>query len=91
MPARRRLPNTVEIKQDFQRFLSARIADDGLSQREAADHFGMPRSYISRVQNGRTKGVSFESLFRMMTLVGFDISISVSEVNRKGVVAFINS
>ena len=53
------------------------IADQGMTQKEAADFFGMSRSKMTALRNGRLKGFTIDLLFSLLGQLDHHIEIRV--------------
>jgi len=73
------LPNAgeLEAKADLALEISRAIADQGLTQAEAADVLGIDQPKVSALVRGRLSGFSMERLYRYLNALGKDIEIVV--------------
>ena len=55
------------------------IRSKGWTQKEAAIHVGLKQPDISNIMNARLAGISFERLLGVLTRLGFDIELRVSQ------------
>ena len=54
----------------------------GITQVELAERLGKTQSWIAKVENGiGTKNVSFEVLFRILSILGYDYKITTRKVS----------
>ena len=54
------------------------IADQGMTQKEAADFLGLSRSKMTTLRNGRLKNVTIDCLFSLLGKLDYHIEIRVS-------------
>ncbi|SRR5258708_6156855 len=66
------------LRQALAQEISSFITAKNLSQYQAADILGISQPKVSALVAGKLAGFSFSRLFRFITLLGKDITISVS-------------
>ena len=54
------------------------IADQGMTQKQAADFLGLSRSKMTNLRNGRLKNLTIDHLFSLLGKLDYNIEIRVS-------------
>lgn len=73
----------LAMKTDLASDLRKFIARQKLTQKKAAEFFGVPRPKISHIQNNRLQGISIEYLVRMLAKTGGKLSYSFRQPSRE--------
>ena len=66
------------------------IADQGMTQKEAADFLGMSRSKMTALRNGRLKGFTIDRLFSLLGKLDYHIEIRVGPKSDRNTQETIN-
>ena len=75
-------PETHLLKAGLVRRIGEIIADNGLTQTEAAERMGLSQPDVSRLTRGQFRDVSVERLMRMLTRLGCEVEIVLREPGR---------
>jgi predicted XRE-type DNA-binding protein len=76
-------PEEALVKARLAQVISESIKARGMTQIEAAELLGIDQPKVSRLVRGQLAGFSIDRLFRLVTLLGSDIEITVIERTRK--------
>jgi predicted XRE-type DNA-binding protein len=76
-------PEEALVKARLAQVISEAIKARGMTQVEAAELLGIDQPKVSRLVRGQLAGFSIDRLFRLVTLLGSDIEITVIERCRK--------
>jgi predicted XRE-type DNA-binding protein len=76
-------PEEALVKARLAQVISEAIKTRGMTQVEAAELLGIDQPKVSRLVRGQLAGFSIDRLFRLVTLLGSDIEITVIERCRK--------
>jgi len=76
-------PEEALVKARLAQVISEAIKTRGMTQVEAAELLGIDQPKVSRLVRGELAGFSIDRLFRLVTLLGSDIEITVIERCRK--------
>ena len=76
-------PEEALVKARLAQVISEAITARGMTQVEAAELLGIDQPKVSRLVRGQLAGFSIDRLFRLVTLLGSDIEITVIERYRK--------
>jgi predicted XRE-type DNA-binding protein len=76
-------PEEALVKARLAQVISEAIKARGMTQVEAAELLGIDQPKVSRLVRGQLAGFSIDRLFRLVTLLGSDIEITVVERRRK--------
>ena len=60
------------------------IADQGMTQKQAADFLGLSRSKMTNLRNGRLKNLTIDHLFSLLGKLDYHIEIRVSPKSNRG-------
>jgi predicted XRE-type DNA-binding protein len=75
--------DAVYVKARLAQVISEAIKARGMTQVEAVELLGIDQPKVSRLVRGQLAGFSIDRLFRLVTLLGSDIEITVIERSRK--------
>ena len=73
-------------KADLARLISTLIAEEGLTQRQAADLLGVDQPKVSALIRGQLTGFSMERLLRFALALGFDVDVTLHRHGAPGTV-----
>jgi predicted XRE-type DNA-binding protein len=73
----------MRIKATLVQKISARIAEKGWTQMEAASLLGLPQPRISAILNGKFRDVSQQKLMECLIRLGHDIDIVVHPIRKE--------
>lgn len=85
-------PEEMRVKFALANMMALEIEDRNLKQAEVAKAAGLSQSDVSRIANGVVKEYSEFRLMRVLTALGKDVSIGVSDAkSERGVIAAVET
>ena len=73
-------PEEALIQADLALAIGRRVAQEGWTQKAAAEVLGVKQSDVSNIIRGRLKGFSIERLIKMLRLLGHGVSVTVTDL-----------
>lgn len=73
-------PEEALIQADLALAIGRRVAQQGWTQKAAAEVLGVKQSDVSNIIRGRLKGFSIERLIKMLRLLGHEVSVTVTDL-----------
>jgi len=73
----------LKVRAKLMNRLDAYIQEQGLTQKDAAERFGVPQSRVSLLVNGRISKFTVDYLINMCTRAGIEVNVTFSGAHEK--------